>query len=149
MLRPVAAHVLKKRVVLPAAAQGDLEDVLGFEIDRETPFNRDEVYWTYSVDRQDANPSQLAVELVFVPRVYIDKALSAARAAGLAPIGIEVETGHHATTLIRFGVRARKRWVGAEQPLLPLGAAVAALALLTLPRPSAFSNGRSLPPRRP
>jgi general secretion pathway protein L len=135
LLRPLPAHVLKKRVVLPVAAQRDLEDVLGFEIDRETPFNRDEVYWTYSVNRQDSNPAHLTVDLVLVPRFYIDAALSAARAAGLAPAGIEVEAGRNDTTLIRLGVRARRQWIGVDQPLLPLGAAVTALALLVIATP--------------
>jgi general secretion pathway protein L len=127
--------VLKKRVVLPAAARGNLGEVLGFEIDRETPFNRDEVYWTYSVDRRDANPAHLAVDLVLVPRIYVDSVLSAARSAGLAPTGIDVENGHNITTLIPLGARTRKQWVSAEEPLLPLGSAVAALALLAIATP--------------
>jgi general secretion pathway protein L len=135
LLRPVAAAVLKKRIVLPVAAQGNLEDVLGFEIDRETPFNRDEVYWTYSLDRQASGPMQLAVDLAFVPRFYIDVALNAARAAGLAPIGIEVESGHGASTFIPLGARTRTQWIGAEWPLLPFGAAAAALALLAIATP--------------
>src|SRR5262249_39003471 len=132
LLRPHAVHVLKKRIVLPAAAQSDLDEVLGFEIDRETPFDRNEVYWTYSIDRLASNPAQLAVDLVVVPRFSIDTVLNAARAANLAPAGIEVE---HVADVIPLGARTRKQWVGGDRPLLPLGAAVAALALLAIATP--------------
>src|SRR5262245_40083649 len=39
--------VLRKDLALPIAARRSLADVIGFEIDRETPFQRDEVHWTY------------------------------------------------------------------------------------------------------
>jgi general secretion pathway protein L len=43
LLRLPAEQMLQKRLSLPLAARRDLTNVLGFEIDRETPFAREEV----------------------------------------------------------------------------------------------------------
>ncbi len=45
--------VLRRLVDLPAAAAENLREVLGFEMDRHTPFNADEVYFDYRPRPQD------------------------------------------------------------------------------------------------
>src|SRR5262245_27559300 len=54
LLRLRPAQVLQKRLVLPIAARHNLKEVLSFAIDRETPFTRDEVYWSYLVRYEEA-----------------------------------------------------------------------------------------------
>lgn len=71
------AHgALRRQVTLPGAAADRLRDVLRFEIDRQTPFSADEVYF-------DARPlgrrgdGMIDAELVVVPRARLDAALAA------------------------------------------------------------------------
>jgi len=76
---------LSKLSSFPLAARRDLANVLGFEMDRETPFGRGEVYWDYVVLRQDSAAGRLDVELLIVPRPFIDPVIEASRRAGMHP----------------------------------------------------------------
>src|SRR5438874_1264806 len=53
VLRLVADDVLGKTLVLPLAVERQLDQALAFEMDRETPFLAEEVFWTYRVARRD------------------------------------------------------------------------------------------------
>ncbi len=67
-----AGDCLRRRLVLPAAAAERLRDVVGFEIDRQTPFAaEDAAYDARLLSRRDGD-GQLDVELVVVPRVVLD-----------------------------------------------------------------------------
>lgn len=70
---------LRRRIALPAAAADRLRDVLGFEIDRQTPFSADEVYYDARLIGRRGD-GQIDAELVVVPRASLEQAL-----AGLGP----------------------------------------------------------------
>ena len=67
--RPAAARAsasrtdeaLVRRVTMPAATEENLRQVLGFEMDRLTPFRADDVYFDYRVVSRDAAAGQLAI----------------------------------------------------------------------------------------
>ena len=90
-----AATALRRRLVLPAAAADRLRDVVGFEIDRQTPFTMDAVAYDARVLGQRESDGQLDVELVAVPRMAIDPALAALGplAPGLAGIDVAAANG--------------------------------------------------------
>lgn len=70
-LLPVGS-VLRRPLRLPAAAAERLRDVVGFEIDRQTPFDASQV--SYDVRELGALPDgQLQVELVVIPRAQLDQ----------------------------------------------------------------------------
>ena len=135
LLRPASSQILHKTVTMPAAARRDLERVLEFEIDRETPFNRNEVYWTYTVRRSETTPGSLDVHLVLVPRLLVDGFLTALNAAGIEPSGIEADSGPASTIVIPFGQRKTQPWFPIERPLMPLAATAAALLVLVFIAP--------------
>ena len=62
---------LRRRLLLPAAAAERLRDVLAFEIDRQTPFSADAVYYDARILERRSD-GQLDVELVAVPRSALD-----------------------------------------------------------------------------
>ncbi|KAB7765499.1 PilN domain-containing protein [Xanthomonas maliensis] len=66
-----AAQALRRPLRLPAAAAPRLQDVARFEIDRQTPFSADQVYFDARLLalREDG---QLDAELVVVPRRVLD-----------------------------------------------------------------------------
>ncbi len=66
-----AAAALRRPLRLPAAAGARLLDVARFEIDRQTPFQADQVYFDARV-LQRRDDAQLDAELVVVPRRLID-----------------------------------------------------------------------------
>lgn len=76
--------LLRRTLVLPAAAEENLLQVLGFEMDRQTPFTAAQVYYDARVRSRDAAAKTVQVELALVPRAVIEPELAALANAGLA-----------------------------------------------------------------
>src|SRR6516165_809933 len=53
VLRLGGPDVLGKTLTLPLAAERELDQVLGFEMDRETPFKAEEIYWNHRIEGSD------------------------------------------------------------------------------------------------
>lgn len=89
-----AATGLRRRLTLPAAAADRLRDVVGFEIDRQTPFAADTVAFDARV-LERRNDGALDAELVVVPRQRIEPQQAAlGRLAGsLAGVDLCAENG--------------------------------------------------------
>ena len=69
-----AGVALRRRLVLPAAAGERLRDVVGFEIDRQTPFAADEVAFDARALGRREGDGQIEAELVVVPRQSLQAA---------------------------------------------------------------------------
>lgn len=130
VIRLPSAQLLRKPLRLPLAAGRNLAEVLGFEIDRETPFQRDEVHWTYVVRGQDSRTGSLDVELILLPRSQVDMLVETLRASAVRPAGIEVNAGGGVMTLIPLDACKRGQWLGAHTSLMPLAIAASVLAVL-------------------
>lgn len=94
LLLPAAAG-LRRPLTLPGAAGDRLRDVVGFEIDRQTPFTADNVAFDARVlGRRDAD-GLIEAELVVVPRQRLDAPLSSLgpMADSLAGIDLCAENG--------------------------------------------------------
>jgi general secretion pathway protein L len=66
---------LSRLVELPGAAQENLREVIGFEMERLTPFKTSDVYYAAHVTGRGTNEKQIEVALVVVPRRVADEAL--------------------------------------------------------------------------
>jgi general secretion pathway protein L len=66
---------LVKQIELPLAAAKNLRQVLGFEMDRHTPFNAEQVYFDFRVLDVNNPKERLTIKLVVVPRPEMDKSL--------------------------------------------------------------------------
>lgn len=126
-----AAGVLRRVLVLPAAAEPRLREVLAFELDRQTPFSADQVSFEGRVLSRDLATQQLRVELLVLPRARLDAELAALGplAPGLAGVDVVEDDGRRlGLNLLPDAARA-----GGRDPVrrLHLGlAAVAAVALV-------------------
>ena len=80
------ARTLRRTLSLPAAAEDNLRQVLAFEMDRQTPFKADQVYFDHRVLGRDASGRQLHVDLVVIPRAQLDAEL-----ARIANLGVELD----------------------------------------------------------
>jgi len=87
------ADVLRKVLLLPAAAEPNLQQVLAFEMDRQTPFRASEVYYTWKMLGSDREAGQIQVELFVLPRKPLDATLETLAALGLAVSGVDVADG--------------------------------------------------------
>jgi general secretion pathway protein L len=135
LLRLPVANALRKELSLPLAAESDLATLIGFEMDRETPFSRDEVYWGYRIRRRDVAGGRLLIDLLIVPRASVAEILTFAREAGLHLAGIEVQTPDDVTVLIRLDDSATKRSWRPDRTTGTLAAAAAILLLIAIAGP--------------
>ena len=89
LLLPAGA-CLRRRLVLPAAAAERLRDVVGFEIDRQTPFAAEEAAYDARLLSRHDGDGQLDVELVVVPRAVLDAQRNALGAQARLLAGADV-----------------------------------------------------------
>jgi general secretion pathway protein L len=61
-------RVLHKTLTLPPTSEKDLHDILGFEMDRQTPFTNDQVYYDCRIADRDKKSGKLLVDLFVLPR---------------------------------------------------------------------------------
>ena len=91
VVRVSAAEVLSKTVTLPLAAERDLDSVLGFEMDRETPFTVEEVYWSRRIEGRQGD--KILVRLLLLPKAILGPLLFALSEKGLEPRRAEIADG--------------------------------------------------------
>ena len=88
---------LVRRVTMPAATEENLRQVLGFEMDRLTPFRADEVYFDYRILSREAAAGQLAVQLAVARRDLVDTRVREMRDLGVSVQGVAIrEDASHA-----------------------------------------------------
>jgi general secretion pathway protein L len=125
-LRLPPGTVLRRDVRLPAAAERDLVRVLGFEMDRLTPFSPDEIFWGVGGVRRDA-PGAIRLNLLITLRAPLENLLAALARGKLRPGYVEDEGGRIA---LSPGLAPRKkRFYAALYGLC----AVLALACVAIP----------------
>lgn len=81
---------LRKTILLPLAAEENLRQVIAFELDRQTPFSADQVYFTNRVVERLPASRQLKVEIVLTPRELLDAKLTRLHQANLQPNRVDV-----------------------------------------------------------
>ena len=100
-----ADAVLLQTIHLPVAAARNLSAVVGYELDRYTPFEADRLYFVARQERR--TPTQLQVTLVAILRERLDQILSDCAALGLQPHRVDV--GDLGIDLLPAPLRPRPR----------------------------------------
>jgi general secretion pathway protein L len=67
---------LIKKVTLPIETEENLREVLSFEMDRQTPFTPDQVYYDYIINQRDKQARTLDVTLILAPVDKLSYALT-------------------------------------------------------------------------
>jgi general secretion pathway protein L len=100
--------MLETRVVLPLAAERNLARVLEYEIDHETPFEPDEIYWHSIVEQRDRVHRRLALRLVMVAKAQLSDLFEYLATIDLIPT-LLIGTGRDGTrTLIEVNHDQRR-----------------------------------------
>jgi general secretion pathway protein L len=94
-LRLPARQILRQRLVLPLAPPRRLASVLRYELERQTPFTPDLVYFDARIVERDRTARMMVAEVVLAKRSVADEALGCATGWGLAPgrLGFQGEDG--------------------------------------------------------
>lgn len=125
-----AARLLRRSVLLPAAALDNLDAVLGFELDRQTPFKPDQVYFASRVLKQEAGGKQVQVELLVVPRPILDQAVAALGPLSQGLAGVDVLDAHGRRVGVNLLPVERRASQPRTQPLIQLGLLLASVVLV-------------------
>ena len=88
ILRLDNQQALLKYIYLPVAAQDNLQQVIGFELDRYTPFNAEQVYFS-AVGLSKTEYGQLEVLLIITPKFLLDNVLLKANSFQLFPVIVD------------------------------------------------------------
>ncbi len=91
--------VLRTTITLPLAAERHLATAVGFELDRLTPFDADEVWFRTDTLRRDRDSGLLSLRLAVLPRASAAPLLAALAEAGLQASRIEAPTADGMTVL--------------------------------------------------
>ncbi len=135
--RPVKLMVSKKwllhrRVTLPAAARENLRQVVAYELDRISPFEKDQAWFVLEVGEPGGHAnSRIVVDLWLLPRQRLQPWMDALREAGLG-VGAVVAEGRERHDFLPPESRARLPWKHRIARALPLFLALLALAALLL-----------------
>lgn len=118
-------QVLSRDILLPLAAADNLGSVLGYEMDRHTPFTAAQVFHGHRVLARRPATAQVQVRLVVIPRAHLETALLRAERWGLYPDRV-VAAGEPEIDLLPADHRRVRRRLPRANAWL--GAAVAVLA---------------------
>lgn len=91
--------VLSRNVTWPLETEANLDNALGFQLERLIPLSSSAVYFAHSVTRRDKRRNQLDFDLVAVPKALVDPWLEALEASRIGhrlnalwaqPVGREI-----------------------------------------------------------
>ena len=85
-----AAQAIAKVIYLPEAALENLQQVVGFELDRYTPFTAEHAYYTV-VTLGKTGYGQVQLLLVLCPQTVLDEQLTALNNLGVFPVRVEYQ----------------------------------------------------------
>lgn len=148
-LRPLivlleSSEALLQEFDLPLAAEENLREVLGYEMDSHTPFSVEQVEFDYCILKRDSHAGKLRVRMGVVPKPRIEQLLAGLADAGADPQRIDVlyrgepdPSGEAARDEAPIGGRYQLNLLPAEQrPAVDLQAyrtnAVLALLVVTM-----------------
>lgn len=89
-----AAQVLRRRLVLPVAARDNLRQVVGYDIDRQTPFRADDIHFGVRELGEGGPEGRFVAELAATPRASLDPLLDELTALRVAPDRVDVPLGY-------------------------------------------------------
>lgn len=108
VLRLQASQALVRVLSLPLAAESNLRQVAGFEMDRLTPFTAAQVYYDVAVLERLAEQRRLRVELVALPQSSVEPLLLSLRQRGLLPDIVDITDARPGLNLLPPEQRARR-----------------------------------------
>ena len=83
-------QVVTRKAELPLAAQENLREVLGFEMDRLTPFNPAEVYFDFTITGRDTKRGRLGLTVFLAPKQAVDGLIDQAEGRGFTVKAVDI-----------------------------------------------------------
>ncbi len=131
-LRLARDEALVRRVSMPAATEENLAQVVGFEMDRLTPFRAEDVYFDQHVVSRDSAAGQIGVHLAVARRELVDARVARLRELGVSVQGVSArdEVGNGAAGLDLLPSEQRGERESPNERLVRRSLAIAVVLLL-------------------
>jgi len=97
-------EALVKKIGLPQAANDNLEEVIGFELDKYVPFSSDQVQLGYIVDRKNTDENKILLDLAVIPKQKISEVLDLCDEKSISLDAIDVNQKEALLTPASLGV---------------------------------------------
>jgi general secretion pathway protein L len=140
-------EALVRKIALPQAAKENLEEVIGFELDKYVPFNSEQVQLGYKIDSKNSNKDKLLMDLAVIPKHKVTEVLSLCDEKSISLDGIDVNLKELGSTPDYLGINllpVEKRKPGDYGNLkLNLGLAVVVVGLLYFVMYTSVTNKQS------
>ena len=134
VLEVPAAMLLEQDASLPLAAEADLGAVLRHEMDRLTPFQAEDLFWSWRVVSRNRAAGRLLVRLAMLPKASVQPWLQAVSGLGLKPAWLEA--GGAGGVPRRIGLVAPGLRASSRRPVVAIMAwGCGALAVLAVALP--------------
>jgi general secretion pathway protein L len=127
LLRLPESQILRRRINVPPAPARNLRPLIGFELERQTPFQATQVRYDFRVVARDEAARRLIVELALVKNSRVEELLAVAERWGLRPTAIGASGGAWSPNFLRTPIAVRPLL---RRHRLSLGLAATILALL-------------------
>jgi len=85
ILRLNASQAVHTTLSFPVAVKGNLHQVVGYELDKYTPFKAEQVYFAIR-QLPVSEPGQIAVQVIITPREHLDGLYYEAKKLGMTPL---------------------------------------------------------------
>lgn len=97
-------EALVKKIALPGAAKDNLDEVIGFELDKYVPFSSDQVQLSYKIDKDKSDDSKILMDLAVIPKQKIIDVLTMCDEKSISLDGIDVNLMGDAGDPVYLGV---------------------------------------------
>jgi len=109
-LRLDSSLLLVKSLSFPSAANDNLKNIISFEIERHTPFSKDDVYFDYIVSNNNPKNKLIATNLYVIQKEKLNNVIELFRSAGInaSSFSIKDNSIEHSLNLIPSSKLANK-----------------------------------------
>jgi len=81
---------LVRKIALPAAAKENLDEVIGFELDKYVPFNLEQVQFSYKIDKANTSKDKILIDMAVIPKQKVADILNLCDEKSVSIDGIDI-----------------------------------------------------------
>lgn len=95
-------QALVRKIALPQAAKDNLDDVLGFELDKYVPFNSEQVQISYKIDKGNTADAKILMDLAVIPKQKVGDILEVCedKSVSLDSVDINLSEDHSSPDIL-------------------------------------------------
>ncbi len=86
-------EVLVRKIALPQAAKENLDEVIGFELDKYVPFKAEQVQISYKIDKENSSEDKVVLDLAVIPKQKVADIIALTEEKSIELDALDVNSG--------------------------------------------------------